>query len=267
MFISRRHWIMSWVYAAVTATLFAGSLGLTSPAHANSEKITVFAAASMKNALDAANAAWLERTGTAISVSYAASSTLAKQIEQGAPADIFIAADLDWMNYLAERHLIRPETRSDLLGNRLVLIATGTKPQTVDLASGVDLAGLLGSGRLAMGHVDSVPAGKYGKAALESLGLWSSVKDKIAASESVRAALLLVSRCEAPLGIVYQTDAAADKGVTVIGTFPESSHPPIIYPIAQTTQGTSEKTAAYLDFLRSDTARPFFEAQGFVVLK
>ncbi len=164
--------------------------------------------------------------------SYAASSALAKQIESGAPADIFISADLDWMDYVAKKDLVNEGTRANLLGNRIVLVTAKDKVKQVDIKQGFDLSGLLGDGRLAMGEVKSVPAGKYGKAALEKLGVWTSVESKVAGAESVRAALALVSRGEAPYGIVYQTDAAADEGVAIVGTFPADSHPPIIYPIA-----------------------------------
>ena len=242
------------------------ALPLALPAAA-AEKVTVFAAASLKNALDAANAAWQKETGNETAVSYAASSALAKQIEAAAPADLFISADLAWMDYVAEKKLIKDDTRSNLLGNRIVLVAPKDKASTVEIKEGFDLAGLVGDGKLAMGAVDSVPAGKYGKAALEKLGVWSSVEGKVAGAESVRAALALVSRGEAPYGIVYQTDAAADPGVAVVGTFPEDSHPPIIYPVAILSESKSAVSAAYLDFLKSDKAAPFFTGQGFTILK
>ncbi|MGJ7042097.1 molybdate transport system substrate-binding protein [Shinella sp. BE166] len=231
------------------------------------EKVTVFAAASLKNALDAANAAWSKETGNETTVSYAASSALAKQIEAAAPADLFISADLAWMDYVAEKKLIKDDTRVNLLGNRIVLVAPKDKASTVEIKEGFDLAGLVGDGKLAMGAVETVPAGKYGKAALEKLGVWSSVEGKVAGAESVRAALALVSRGEAPYGIVYQTDAAADPGVAVVGTFPEDSHPPIIYPVAILNESKSAAAAAYLDFLKSDKAAPFFTEQGFSILK
>ncbi len=260
----RRHWLKA---AAATATAFwLGLAAIATPAAAQ-EKVTVFAAASMKNALDAADAAWSKESGKQVTVSYAASSALAKQIEAGAPADVFISADLDWMDYVAKKSLIKADTRSNLLGNRIVLVAEKGKAQKVDIKSGFDLSTLVGDSKLAMGAVDSVPAGKYGKAALEKLGAWSAVEKKVAGAESVRAALALVSRGEAAYGIVYQTDAAADKGVEVVGTFPEDSHPAIIYPIALLSESKSADAAAYLDFLKSDKAAPFFEAQGFTVLK
>jgi molybdate transport system substrate-binding protein len=222
----------------------------------------------MKNALDEINTAWAARHGGKKAViSYAASSALAKQIEAGAPADIFISADLDWMDHVAQRNLIRPDTRRNLLGNRIVLIAAKDSKLAATIVPGFDLAALLGGGRLAMGAVDSVPAGKYGKAALEKLGAWNGVKDHLAQAENVRAAMVLVSRGEAPLGIVYQTDAAADPAVRIVGTFPQGSHPPIIYPAAVTRASTNADAAAFLAFMRSDTARIALEGQGFTVLK
>lgn len=231
------------------------------------DKVTVFAAASIKNALDAANAAWSEKTGNAAIVSYAASSALAKQVEAGAPADLFVSADLAWMDYVAGKNLILEDTRTNLVGNRLVLVAAADKAQPVDIKPGFELAKLVGEGKLAMGAVESVPAGKYGKAALEKLGVWSSVEGKVAAADNVRAALLLVSRGEAPYGIVYQTDAAADPGVRIVGTFPEDSHEPIIYPVAILSGSRNPAAATYLNFLKSPEAAPFFEKQGFTILK
>jgi molybdate transport system substrate-binding protein len=230
-------------------------------------KLVIFAAASLKDALDEANAAYQREKGQETATSYAASSTLAKQIEAAAPADIFISADLDWMDYLAKRNLIKPETRFNLLGNRLVLIAPVASVGKLDIAPNFPLARALGNGRLAVADPDSVPAGKYAKAALEALGVWSSVANKLAPAENVRATLLLVSRGEAPLGIVYQTDANADKGVQVVGTFPDNTHPPIIYPVAVVAASTNPGDTAYVAFLKSPTARPIFEKQGFTVLQ
>jgi molybdate transport system substrate-binding protein len=248
-----------------------GALGLLAagwgmqPAAAQDGDVIVFAAASLKNALDAVNDAWQKETGKRAKISYASSSALAKQLEQDAPAQIFISADLDWMDYVAQRNLIRPESRANLLGNRIVLIAPKDKAQAIDIKPGFDLAKVLGGGRLAMANVDAVPAGKYGKAALEKLGVWASVADKVAQAENVRAALLLVSRGEAPAGIVYQTDAAADPNVAIIGSFPESTHPPIIYPVALTTKAGPD-AAAFLAYVRGAKAKPLFEAQGFTVI-
>src|SRR5215813_7517506 len=264
MGVSRRSWLVGLAGLAVTATI---AFGPTRPsAQAQGGDVVVFAAASLKNALDAINAQWQKETGKKASISYGASSALAKQIEQAAPAQIFISADLDWMDYVAQRNLIKPETRSNLLGNRIVLIAHKDKAQPIEIKSGFDLAKALGDGRLSMANVDSVPAGKYGKAALEKLGVWNSVLGKLAQAENVRAALLLVSRGEAPLGIVYQTDAAADPNVKIVGTFPDDSHPPIIYPIALTANGKHPDATAFLDYIKSAKAKPLFEAQGFTVL-
>jgi molybdate transport system substrate-binding protein len=228
--------------------------------------VVVFAAASLKSALDEAGAAWARDTGKRVVLSYAASNALARQIEAGAPADLFFSADLDWMDYAAAKGLIKAESRVSLLGNALVLIAPKGSATQVELKPGLDLASILGGNRLAMGHVNAVPAGKYGKAALEHLGAWAGVKDRIAQTENVRAALLLVSRGEAPLGIVYRTDALSDPNVTIVATFPEGSHPPIVYPVALTKDSSNLDVPSFLSFLRSDKAKPFFERQGFMVL-
>jgi len=236
-------------------------------AQAQSKDLVIFAAASLKNALDEACAAWVKETGKpAPRMSYAASSVLAKQLEQGAPADLFLSADLDWMDYAAGKGLIRPETRVTLLANRIGLIAPADSKVALVLAPGVDLAAALGDGRLAMGNVDSVPAGKYGKAALETLGAWDKVKDKVAQADNVRAALLLVSRGEAPLGIVYTTDAAADPKVKVVAVFPQETHPPILYPVAVTKDSLHADAPAFLAWLRGAAPRAAFEKQGFTVL-
>jgi len=244
---------------------FAASLSGPNAFAQGSGAIIVFAAASLKNALDNVSAAWQKEAGTAVKISYAASSTLAKQLEEDAPAQIFISADEGWMNYAAAKGLIKPESRSELLGNKLVLIAPKDSSAALNLMPGADLAKALGGGRLAIASVDSVPAGRYGKAALEKLGLWASVAGKLAQAESVRAALLLVSRGEAPLGVVYQTDAASDPGVETVATFPAVSHPPIRYPIALTVKA-GPAAAAFLDYIKSEKAAPFFKAQGFTVL-
>jgi len=228
--------------------------------------LVIFAAASLKNALDAINAQWQRESGKKASISYASSPALAKQIEQGAPAQIFISADLDWMDYLASKDLIKAGTRSNLLSNRIVLIAPRNGAQAVEIKRGFDLTKLLGDGRLSMANVESVPAGKYGKAALENLGVWASVSNRIAQAENVRAALLLVSRGETPAGIVYQTDAAADPNVKIIGTFPEDTHPPILYPIALTASAIHPDAAKFLAYLKSAKAKLLFEAQGFTVV-
>ncbi len=240
--------------------------GLFSPSSAEQKGLTVFAAASMKNALDDVDAAYTARTGIKVTASYAASSVLAKQIDQGAPADIFLSADTDWMDYATRQKAINPETRTNLLGNSIVLIAP--KDSSVDkvaVAAGFDLARLAGQGRIATGDVSSVPVGKYAKAALEKLGAWDAAAPKFAMAESVRAALTLVARGEAVLGIVYATDARVEPGVKVVGTFPPDSHPPIIYPVAATTSASSD-AANYLAFLHSQAAKTVFEKYGFTFL-
>ena len=238
----------------------------SAPAAAQSAPVLVFAAASLKNALDEIAVQWSKETGKQTKISYAASSALAKQIEGAAPADIFISADLDWMDYVAQRKLIKPESRVNLLGNRIVLVAGKDSKAATKIEPGFTLRALLGDGRLAMANIDAVPAGKYGKAALEKLGVWPSVQDRIAQAENVRAALLLVSRGEAPLGIVYQTDAAADPNVKIIGVFPENTHPAIVYPVAVTANATNPDAAAFAAYLGTPAARPLFEKQGFTVL-
>jgi molybdate transport system substrate-binding protein len=244
----------------------AMALAVGAVATAQAADIQVFAAASLKNALDDIAAQYEAATGKAVSVSYAASSALARQIEQGAPADIFISADLDWMDYLQGKSLIQPATRVGLLGNRIVLVAPADSAASVDIVEGFPLADLLGDGRLAMADPVAVPAGKYGKAALERLGAWPSVEAKVAPAENVRAALALVARGEAPLGIVYKTDAVVEKGVKVVGTFPEETHPPIVYPVARTAASANSDAPAFLTYLRSARARSAFEKQGFTMI-
>ena len=236
--------------------------GVVMAASAAAETITVFAAASLKESLDAAIKVYAPASGDKLVVSYAASSALAKQIESGAPADVFISADLDWMDYLEQRKLIRPASRQNLLRNRLVLIAPAASKLTVAIAPGFPLAGMLGDGRLAMANPEAVPAGKYGKAALEFLGVWKSVGARVAGAENVRAALVLVSRGEAPLGIVYKTDAAAEPRVRIVGEFPENAHPPIIYPGAVTTSGKAGADS-FLAWLGTPAARAIFGKYGF----
>jgi molybdate transport system substrate-binding protein len=248
------------------AFLLGFAISLGGPAAAQDQSLTVYAAASMKNALDDVNAAFTAKTGTKVVASYAASSALMKQIEQGAPADVFVSADLDWMDYGSQHKLIKDDTRINLLGNRLVLIAPkDSKLGKVLISQGFDLAKLAGDGRVATGDVSAVPVGKYAKTALEKLGAWSAVEPKMAMAENVRAALLLVARSEAPLGIVYETDAKVEPGVKIVGVFPEDSHPPVTYPVAATVNARAG-TAAYLDFLRSGAAKTIFERYGFTVL-
>jgi molybdate transport system substrate-binding protein len=237
-----------------------------SPAVAEDKTLTVFAAASMKNALDDIDAAFTAKTGVKVNASYAASSQLAKQIEQGAPADIFVSADTDWMDYAIGKKTINEPTRVNLLGNSIVLIAPkDSKIDNVTIGQGFDLAKLAGDGKIATGDVKSVPVGKYAKAALEKLGAWSAAEPKFAMAESVRAALTLVARGEAALGIVYSTDAKVEPGVKIVGTFPADSHPPIIYPVAATSTAKPEANA-YLDYLRSSAAKAVLEKYGFTYL-
>jgi molybdate transport system substrate-binding protein len=236
------------------------------PVHAQDKSLTVFAAASMKNALDELNAAYTAKSGVKVTSSYAASSALAKQIEQGAPADIFISADQEWMDYSVGKKDINEASRVSLLGNSIVLIAgKDSKLADVKIGQGFDLAKLAGDGKIATGDVKSVPVGKYAKAALEKLGSWTAAEPKFAMAESVRAALTLVSRGEAPIGIVYSTDAKVDPGVKIIGTFPADSHPAIIYPVAATTTAKSE-AADYLAFLKSPASKTVMEKYGFTFL-
>ncbi len=236
------------------------------PAKAQDKTITVFAAASMKNALDDIDAAFTKQSGVKVIASYDASSALMKQIEGGAPADVFVSADLKWMDYAAQKKLIKDDTRVNLLGNTLVLIAAkDSRIDHVTIAPGFDLAKLAGDGRIATGDVKAVPAGLYAQAALEKLGVWSAVEPKMAMTANVRAALVLVARGEVPLGIVYSTDAKVEPGVKVVGVFPDDSHDPIIYPVAATA-GAKPVATSYLTFLRSQTAKTIFEAYGFAVL-
>jgi molybdate transport system substrate-binding protein len=254
------------VRLAAMAGGLAAVLALGLPAARADGDVVVFAAASLKNALDAVDTAWKAEGGKTATASYAASSALAKQIEEGAPADVFISADLDWMKYLSDKKLIKDGSEVKLLGNRIVLVAPKDSVAKADIAANFDLAGLLGEGRLAMGDVKAVPAGKYGKAALEKLGVWASVEGKIAQAENVRAALKLVSTGEAPLGIVYQTDATAEPGVKIVGLFPEETHPPIVYPVGVTAGSKNADAEAYVKYLQSAKAKELFEAQGFTVL-
>jgi len=238
------------------ATLLAFSCG------AQAQSLTVFAAASLKNALDEVAALAPSKP----TISYAASSALAKQIEAGAPAHIFISADLNWMDYLDERKLLRAGTRKNILGNKLVLIAPAGSTVKAEIRAGFPLAELLGNGRLATADPAHVPAGRYTRAALEKLGVWDSVAGRLAAAENVRAALALVARGETPLGTVYATDAAAEPKVRVVAAFPDGSHPPIIYPAALTATATEGAAAQFLALLSSPAARKVFEKHGFTPL-
>ena len=233
---------------------------------AQDKTITVFAAASMTNALDDVDAAFTKQTGIKVVASYDASSALMKQIEGGAPADAFVSADLKWMDYGAEKKVINESTRVNLLGNVLVLItAKDSNIDHVDIEPGFDLAKLAGDGRIATGNVNAVPVGLYAKAALEKLGVWPSVEPKMKLAVNVRAALACIARSEAPLGIVYATDAKIEPGVKVVAVFPDYSHDPIIYPVAATVSA-KPATIQYLAFLRSTAAKSIFQGYGFSVL-
>ncbi len=228
--------------------------------------VTVFAAASLKNALDDVGAAYMAKTGEAVRFSYAASSALARQIEQGAPADLFVSADSDWMDYVAKKDLIVASSRRDLLSNHLALIAPADSKVALKIARGMDLAGALGGGRLAVAGPD-VPAGKYAKASLTALGVWDSVSGKLATADNVRGALLFVARGETPLGIVYDTDARVEPKVRIVGLFPDASHPKIVYPAALLAHGANPHAAAVLAFLGGPEASAIFSKYGFIVLK
>jgi molybdate transport system substrate-binding protein len=261
---------------ALAALLALGVLGPPRAVAASSQETTVgtrgegkallvFAAASLSEALEEVNAAFRAHTGLAVKASYAASSVLARQIEAGAPADVFFSAHREWMDYLARRALIRSGSRRDLLGNALVLIAPADSALRLKIAPGLDLAGALGGGRLAVGDPDSVPAGLYARAALMKLGVWERLADRLVRAENVRAALEYVAHGDAPLGIVYQTDALAEKRVRVVGVFPADTHPPIIYPLALTATARAP-ALQYAEFVAGDAARQIFERRGFVLL-
>lgn len=244
----------------------AAVLAAAAPAHAR-QPLTVFAAASLKEAMDEAAAGYGAATGQPVRVSFAATPALARQIARGAPADVFVAADLEWMDVLQADGLVDPSTRIGLLGNRLVLVAPATsKAGPVALRRGVDLRPLLGArGRIALGRVDSVPAGRYAKAALAELGMWDALETRVAGVESVRAALMLVARGEAPLGVVYASDARAEPRVRVLATFPPGSHPDIVYPAARVAASRHPHAAGFVHWLRSPAARTIFRRHGFTL--
>ncbi|MEI6574120.1 MAG: molybdate ABC transporter substrate-binding protein [Alphaproteobacteria bacterium] len=235
-------------------------------AFAGNDPILVFAAASLKESLEEVGKSFTAGTGTEVKFSFAASSALAKQIEAAAPADIFASADLKWMDYLEEKKLIRSETRNNLLGNTLVVVApTISALSTLDFIPDA-FAKALGDGKLATGEVNSVPVGIYAKNALRKFGLWTIIEPKLAQTDNVRAALAFVARNEAPLGIVYATDARVEKSVKVIATFPADSHDPIIYPFAVTTLSKNPDAEKFLNFLKSAPALSIFEKAGFKVI-
>ena len=252
------------------AVLFAALawLGVALPGLALADQVTVMAASSLTDAMRDLGQAWAARGNPAPRFVFAASSVLARQVEQGAPAEIFASADEPWMDYLQQRHLIVTGSRVSPLGNQLVLIAPRDRPGDIALTPGVDLLARLGpQGRIATGDPSNVPAGKYAQAALTSLGIWDRVAPRLARTENVRAALLLVERGEAPLGIVYATDAAISSGVRVVGTFPDSTHPPIAYPFALTVRGDRPDARALLAFLVGPEAAPVYRRLGFSVAK
>jgi molybdate transport system substrate-binding protein len=242
---------------------------LACPAPAQEPRpVLFFAAASLQTSLNAIAADWTRETGKRVTFSYAASSALARQIEQGAPADLFASADLDWMDWAQQRGLIDAGTRRALLGNTLVLIEPADRPATnLTIAPGFPLAAAIGEQRLATGNPQSVPVGRYAQAALTALGVWGEVAPRLAGTENVRAALALVARGEARFGIVYATDARTEPRVRVVGTFPAASHPPIVYPFAVTATSTNPDARAFLDYLRSPAALRIVEAEGFAVLR
>ena len=245
--------------------LSMGAASLAAGTAAAADEVVVFAAASMTDAMDRVAALWQADTGHRAVVSYAGSSALARQIQQGAPADIFVSASTEWMDAVAASGDLVADSRRDILGNTLVLIAHGSDAPQVTIDRSLDLPALLDGGRLAMAMVDSVPAGVYGKAALTYLGLWDAVAPQVAQADNVRAALAFVARNEAPFGIVYATDAAVQKGVSVVGTFPAGSHDPITYPAALTAQSDSDQAREFLDYLTSAPAQSIWRDFGFSI--
>ncbi len=256
----------------LTRLIAALSLSLTlaaapQPAAAQQTTLTVFAAASMRNALEDVDKAFAKVTGVKVTASYAASSALAKQIVQGAPADIYVSANIKWVDYLQQQKLIVPATRTNLLGNALVLIVPkASRLDRVTIGKGFDIAKLAGKGRIAVADTKAVPAGLYAKAALQSLGAWKAAEPKLAQAENVRATLAYVARGETPLGIVYSTDAKIEPKVKIVGVFPEGSHPSITYPVAALKDAKSKAVTQYLHFLRTPEAKAIFERYGFSFL-
>ena len=251
---------------AILAAIASLVLGAAPLAARAAPPITVFAAASLKNALDDVVHTYATATGAEVKVSYAASSAIARQIEQGAPADVFISADADWMDDLAKKNLIVASSRRDLLTNHLALIAPATSTVRLTIKRGMPIAKALGAdGRLAIAGPD-VPAGRYGQASLESLGVWPSVKERLARAENVRATLAFVARGETPLGIVYDTDARIEPKVRIVGLFPDASHPRIVYPAALVTGAAGRGGADFLAFATSPKASAVFRRYGFIVL-
>jgi len=252
----------------MAAAALIAAAPFTPQASAQEKDVIVFAAASLTDSLDDVDAAFSKETGVKVAASFAASSALAKQIEHRVPADVFISADLEWMAFVDSRLLIKRETKFNFLGNRLVLIAPkASKLDTVEIANGFDIARFAGGGRIAVADVNAVPAGLYAKAALETLGAWAAAEPKLALAENTRAALASVARGEAPIGIVYATDAAAEPNVRIIGVFPEGSYPQITYSAAVTTASSNADAGRYINFLRGEAAKTIFERYGFSYLK
>jgi molybdate transport system substrate-binding protein len=252
----------SWSRRALAAGLAALLALAALPVAAQTPPVTVFAAASLKNAMDEVATAFTAATKLEARTSYGASSALARQIEQGAPADVFVSADADWMDYLAKRGLIAPASRRDLLTNHLALIAPADSKAVLRIEAGMPLAAALGGGRLAVAGPE-VPAGKYALASLTALGVWASVKDHLAQAENVRSALAFVARGETPLGIVYDTDAKVEPKVRIVALFPDASHPPIIYPVALVAGASRPEAASFLKFLEGPSAEAIFQRYGF----
>jgi molybdate transport system substrate-binding protein len=247
------------------AGIAAVALATTASAADAPRLVTVYGAASLTNVLQELGDRFTQSTGVPVRLSFAASSALARQIEAGAPADLFFSADQDWMDYLEQRGIIRKSTRRDLLGNRLALVAPAASTLSLKIEPHFGLRAALGAERLATGDPDMVPVGRYARAALTSLGVWNEVADRLVPAENVRSALMFVARGEAPLGIVYETDARIDSTVRIVGLFPLNSHPPITYPVAL-TRSASVEAARFLEYLRGAEARAAFEKFGFIVL-
>lgn len=254
-------------FQILCAALLLSTIGaLRADAADSPAAVTVYAAASLTNALQDVGDAYTRRTGAPVKFSFAASSLLARQIEAGANADVFFSADTQWMDYLDGRGLVRTTTRRNVLGNRLALIAPADSRIELAIAPRFPLAAALGTGRLATGDPDAVPVGKYAKSALTALGVWRDVADRLVRAEDVRSALAFVARREAPLGIVYETDARTDRRVRIVALFPPASHAPIAYPVALTTSA-SPAAAGFVDFLRDAAAQATFRKYGFEVIR
>jgi molybdate transport system substrate-binding protein len=239
--------------------------GSVRAAPAASPRLLVFAASSLTNVLDEVGSAYMLESGQQVTFSYGASSTLARQLEAGAKADVFFSADTDWMDYVQSRGLIQAASRNNLLGNQLVLVAPADSDIQLRIKPGFALAAALGRSRLATGDPDSVPVGKYARSALIYLGVWNEVANKLVRADNVRTALAFVAKGEAPLGIVYATDALIDKQVRIVDTFPDNTHVPVVYPVALVSQA-NEDAAKFVKYLRSATAQAVFRKYGFTAL-